>query len=125
MEDYKAEQESDGSETVLPGLHRYLCCRSRARLQGGCLVRQRCGAERRAPTDNCGKHGGPDIQVRFDPIGEAITYGFRPDGVDGKAQISAVFRADGSNTDVDFAAGSTPATDGQLTVSVSDLCGGL
>ncbi len=65
-----------------------------------------------------------DVQVRFDPIGQAITYGFAADGATDKAQLSAQFLASGAAESQGFESGAIPATSGKLTVTVSELADG-
>jgi len=60
-----------------------------------------------------------NVQVQFDLLGESVSYGF--EGVTDKATISAIFAPNGSNEIQNFVSGSKPATDGKITVSVTDL----
>ena len=65
-----------------------------------------------------------NVQVQFDPVGEAVTYGFDPAGVSDKATLSAVYQANGSTEQDDFFSGNKPTGNGVITFTVSDLADG-
>ena len=64
------------------------------------------------------------VQVQFDPVGEAVTYGFDPAGMTDKATLSAVYQANGSTEQDDFFSGNKPTGNGVITFTVSDLADG-
>ena len=64
------------------------------------------------------------VQVQFDPVGEAVTYGFDPAGMTDKAILSAVYQANGSTEQDDFFSGNKPTGNGVITFTVSDLADG-
>ena len=63
------------------------------------------------------------VEVQFDPLGNKVTYGFKADSAAAaahKAQLTAKFKPN-SGTETDFETGTTPATNGSITFTVSDL----
>ena len=66
------------------------------------------------------------VEVQFDPLGDKVTYGFQKDSADAaahKAQLTAQFKPN-SGTEGKFESGTTPATDGSITFTVSGLDAG-
>ncbi|MCI6567546.1 MAG: S-layer homology domain-containing protein [Dysosmobacter sp.] len=64
------------------------------------------------------------VQVQFDPVGEAVTFGFDESGFTNKATLSAVYLPNGSNTESDFTSGNKPTANGVITFTVDDLADG-
>ena len=64
------------------------------------------------------------VQVQFDPVGEAVTFGFDESGFTNKATLSAVYLPNGSNTESDFTSGNKPTANGVITFTVDDLSDG-
>lgn len=67
-----------------------------------------------------------NVQVRFDPVGQAVTYGFTDDSAsaDNIGSLSAEFEASGSGSQSEFASGNIPATDGTIKFTLSDIADG-
>ncbi|MDO4517123.1 MAG: S-layer homology domain-containing protein, partial [Bacillota bacterium] len=64
------------------------------------------------------------VQVQFDPVGEAVTYGFDSTGMTDKASLSAVYQANGTTLPSSFPSGNKPTANGVITFTVSDLADG-
>ena len=84
------------------------------------------GAEQStAPTLTIDKYTGDQtVEVQFDPVGEEVTFGFDKSGFTNKAELSAVYLPNGSNTETDFTSGNIPTANGVITFTVSDLADG-
>ena len=74
-----------------------------------------------APTLTIDNTDARTVQVQFDPVGEAVTYGFDTDGVTDKASLSAVYQANGTTEKDNFPSGNKPTANGTITFTVSNL----
>ncbi|MGE9972551.1 S-layer homology domain-containing protein [Candidatus Pseudoscillospira sp. SGI.172] len=74
-----------------------------------------------APTLTIDNTDARTVQVQFDPVGEAVTYGFDTDGVTNKASLSAVYQANGTTEKDNFPSGNKPTANGTITFMVSNL----
>lgn len=77
-----------------------------------------------APTLTIDNTDARTVQVQFDPVGEAVTYGFDTDGVTDKASLSAVYQANGTTEKDNFPSGNKPTANGTITFTVSGLADG-
>ena len=125
MSDYAVTDDNDGTETVF----RDSIVTFTATPDAGYKLSKWFvdGEERDAsqtPTLTITDTATRTIEVQFDPVGEAVTYGFDPDGVTDKASLSAVYQANGSTQQDNFPSGNKPTADGKITFTVSGLADG-
>ena len=131
MSDYAETNNSDGSETVCrDSIVTFTATPAAGYKIGKWIVN---GEEKGAawtPTlniDSTIANASPTaqtVQVQFDPVGEAVTYGFDLAGVTDKASLSAVYQANGSTRQDNFPSGNKPTADGKITFTVSGLADG-
>ena len=67
------------------------------------------------------EHEKHTVEIQFDRVGEAITYGFDRDETTELATISAKFTAQGSISEENFPSGNRAGSDGSITFTVSNL----
>lgn len=67
------------------------------------------------------EHAQHVVEIQFDRVGEAITYGFDRDETTNLADMSAKFTAQGSISEENFPSGNRAGSDGSITFTVSNL----
>ena len=123
MSDYAVTGDNDGTETVYrDSVVTFTATPAAGYKIGKWIVN---GTEQsNQPELTISSASAQTVQVQFDPVGEAVTYGFDPAGATDQASLSAVYQANGSTEKDPFSSGNKPTVDGTITFTVFNLADG-
>jgi len=125
MESYAVENDLDGTEDVYRGSKVTFNAMPESGYRVGKWFVN--GVEQlEAPELTIESLDEQNVQVQFAPIGERVSYGFYTagNGVADKANLTALYKADGSTETKELSSGTKVAVSGNMIVAVSDVAEG-